>query len=61
MPAILNENACKIWLDAENKDARPLEKLLAPYQDADLDAYPVSTYVNSPKNTGAACLQPLVQ
>ncbi len=30
MPAILNENACKIWLDAEYKDAAPLEKLLAP-------------------------------
>ncbi len=61
MPAILNETACKIWLDTENKDAVSLEKLLAPYLREDLDAYPVSTYVNSPKNAGEECLRPVIQ
>ncbi|MGA9852039.1 MAG: SOS response-associated peptidase family protein [Gammaproteobacteria bacterium] len=59
MPAILDKDACKIWLDPKNKDAAPLEKLLTPYQGEDLDTYPVSTYVNSPKKTGEACLKPV--
>jgi len=59
MPVILSETGCQTWLDMENKDAVRLNKLLAPYQGKDLDTYPISTYVNNPKNTDKRCLEPM--
>jgi len=57
MPVILPASAYDRWLDP---DAKPetLQGLLCPYKAKDLDAYPVSTYVNSPKNQGPKCLEP---
>ncbi len=57
MPVILPASAYDRWLDP---DAKPetLQGLLGPYKAKDLEAYPVSTYVNSPKNQGPKCLEP---
>ncbi|MEO0888387.1 MAG: TrmH family RNA methyltransferase, partial [Cyanobacteria bacterium J06648_10] len=40
------------------KDQR-LQSLLRPYEDDAMQAYPVSTTVNSPRNKTAACVEPL--
>lgn len=56
MPAILSPDACDIWLDAENKDASKLHTLLNPYVGKDLELYPVSPYVNTPKHTDEKCI-----
>lgn len=61
MPVILDENTGKTWLDAEYKDVALLDKLLSPYPGKDLDAYPVSIYVNDPKNTDDNCIKRLVR
>lgn len=50
MPVILAPDNYSAWLDPEQKDPQPLLTLLQPYAGHDLEAYPVSTRVNSPKN-----------
>jgi putative SOS response-associated peptidase YedK len=57
MPVILDAGSCVTWLDVGIHDPTQLGALLAPYTGTDLNIYPVSTYVNSPKNTGSACLE----
>ena len=59
MPVILDGKDRDIWLDADMKDPAKLEKLLHPYTGKGLEAYPVSTYVNSPKNIDARCIEPM--
>ncbi len=58
MPVILNADAGRAWLDPE-ADAADLQMLLRPYAGGDLDAYPVSTRVNSPRNHGPELIQRL--
>jgi putative SOS response-associated peptidase YedK len=56
MPVILPSSAYDFWLDRENTNIEKLKTLLVPY-DADLmDAYPVSSIVNSPQNDLEQCL-----
>lgn len=57
MPVILPPDARDRWLDS---DAQPddLAALLRPCDDADLDAYAVSTLVNSPRNDLPECTIP---
>lgn len=50
MPAILQPKDFNDWLDPTNDDAKALLALLGPYQGNDLQAFAVSTLVNSPKN-----------
>ena len=57
MPVILDEAGREAWLDSANQAAPVLSKLLQPYRGKELEAYPVSTYVNAPKNTGDKCLE----
>lgn len=57
MPVILNEAGREAWLDSANQAVPVLGMLLQPYEGDGLDAYPVSTYVNAPKNTGDKCLE----
>lgn len=59
MPVILNQEGCKVWTDPNEGDTKQLATLLRPYQGNDLEFYPVSTRVNSPKNTDEGCLKPL--
>jgi putative SOS response-associated peptidase YedK len=57
MPAILEPDEAARWLD----DAAPVDALaplLHPARDGLLDAYAVSTLVNSPRNDVPACIDP---
>jgi len=60
MPVILDPADYDLWLDPEApKEAA--ESLLRPCPDDWLEAYPVSTRVNSVRNEDPACVEPLVQ
>jgi putative SOS response-associated peptidase YedK len=60
MPVIINPKDYDTWLDPECRNPLKLSKLLHPYKGRDLEAYTVSTYVNSPKNTGEECVRPSI-
>ncbi len=54
MPAILTTEMEKVWISDE-----PLEEilhLLQPYDAKEMNAYPVSSRVNSPKNNDISIL-----
>ena len=57
MPVILDPAGCDQWLDAE-EPANDLLTLLKPFPPAELAAYPVSTFVNNPRNQGLKCIVP---
>jgi putative SOS response-associated peptidase YedK len=56
MPVILHPRAREVWLAARS-DPSSLQSLLHPYESQDLQAFPVSTLVNSPKNDDPACIE----
>jgi putative SOS response-associated peptidase YedK len=56
MPVILGSNDYDKWLDPENKKIDELQNLLRPCAPNDMDAYPVSTRVNSPANDSPDCI-----
>jgi putative SOS response-associated peptidase YedK len=61
MPVIVEPADYGEWLGS-GKDETPqyldaLQHLLRPYSEGGLIAYPVSTYVNNPRNEGADCIQ----
>ena len=61
MPVILAPEDYDEWLGA-GKDATPaqlsqLKHLLRPFPAERMTLYPVSTYVNSPRNEGEACVE----
>jgi len=59
MPVILDPEHHPQWLDPGVSSAAELEPLLSPYRSTGLALRPVSTYVNSPKNNGPRCVDPL--
>lgn len=59
MPVILRNEAEKIWLDRTIEDSVKLKQLLLPYGAEDMESYPVSTLVNSPKNDQKEIIQSL--
>jgi len=60
MPVILTREAEAVWLDPTIQDAERLLPLLKPYPSEGMEAYPVSTKVNSPANEGAGCVEALI-
>jgi putative SOS response-associated peptidase YedK len=60
MPVILDLKKYDRWLDPGVQEAKKLESLLVPYSEDDLVAYPISTWVNSPRNQGTQCIKPVV-
>ncbi|HEB77021.1 MAG TPA: SOS response-associated peptidase [Methylothermaceae bacterium] len=56
MPAILEEAYWDQWLDPAAPDP---QTLLGPCREEILEAYPVSPYVNNPRNDDPRCLEPL--
>jgi len=56
MPVILPEESWGEWLDPAFQEIGPLQSLLRPYPSELLDAYPVSTRVNSVRNDGPELL-----
>jgi putative SOS response-associated peptidase YedK len=59
MPVILPREKEAIWLDPELEDIEILKELLVPYDAGGMEAYEVSTYVNSPSNNGPVCTLPV--
>jgi putative SOS response-associated peptidase YedK len=53
MPVILPQGSYDSWLRPEALKAEELSPLLVPYPAEEMEAFPVSTAVNSPKNDGA--------
>ena len=58
MPVMLSPDAFGSWLDPE-ADIETAKSLLAPYPNAELTAYPISTRVNAVKNDDPSILEPL--
>ena len=58
MPVILPKDAEAMWLDKAASVA-DLRELLVPFNAADMDAYQVSTAVNSWRNDGPECIEPV--
>jgi len=56
MPVILTRDSERVWLDQSIVDSHLLKSLLVPYPADLMNAYEVSTLVNSPRNNGSECL-----
>ena len=59
MPVILDAKDFDRWLDPAAQDPAKLQPLLVPYSGSDMTAYPISTFVNSPRNQGPQCIEPV--
>lgn len=59
MPVILTRENEKEWLNPSLQDKEILKKMLMPFDAAFMDAYPVSSEVNSPKNNHIGLLNSL--
>ncbi|NMD71033.1 SOS response-associated peptidase [Bacillus sp. DNRA2] len=57
MPVILKPEDEKIWLDPTNNDLGQLTQLLQPLDPDLMEAYEVSSLVNSPKNNSIELIQ----
>ena len=57
MPVILPHDAYNAWLDPD-ADKEELGELMVPYPGDDLETYPVSRFVNSPRNNDERCIEP---
>ena len=58
MPVILPPNAWEEWLDPDEAELGSLDHLLTAYPADQMEAYEVSTLVNSPANDTAECIAP---
>ena len=59
MPVILPHNAYTQWLDPFPQPPSNIQYLLMPYPAGEMEAYPVSTLVNSPANDRLECIAPV--
>ena len=57
MPVILSPNDYNLWLDPAVKDVDAISHMLAPHDDDELVAEPVSTHVNRVANDDPRCLE----
>jgi putative SOS response-associated peptidase YedK len=61
MPVILHPKDYDLWLSPEVQQAELLQPLLRPYPSEEMEAYPISRFVNSPGNDGPKCIEPLAE
>jgi putative SOS response-associated peptidase YedK len=59
MPVILPEENFAQWLDPKNENVPELASLLCPYSPGEMTAFPISTFVNSPRNDCPECIAKL--
>lgn len=60
MPVILeNDEAVEIWLNTKEYSFETARQVMKPYPEQQLQVYPVSPIVNSPKNNTIDCIRPL--
>jgi putative SOS response-associated peptidase YedK len=57
MPVILNKEDEELWLNPDVVEPERLLSLLTPYPEKEMEAYPISTKVNSPKNNEPSITQ----
>ncbi|MBN1687632.1 MAG: SOS response-associated peptidase [Candidatus Omnitrophica bacterium] len=57
MPVILLPEHRDKWMDTERENTEELIDLLKPYPAEEMEAYPVSSFVNSPNNDTRECIQ----
>ena len=57
MPVILSADDYQHWLDPKVQTIEPLAPLLIPLPGDRMDAYPVSTHVNSPAHDDPQCIE----
>jgi putative SOS response-associated peptidase YedK len=50
MPVIVRPEHFGLWLDPGTTDAAALTPVLEPFPGSEMDAFPVGTRVNSPRN-----------
>ena len=58
MPVILPQDAYAKWLASDEQSTDALQPLLIPYSDEEMEAYPVSRFVNRPTNDSPECVAP---
>jgi putative SOS response-associated peptidase YedK len=58
MPVILKQEDEDIWLDNDFRDVKKLFSILVSYPSQMMEAYEVSTLVNSPRNDTPDCIKP---
>ena len=56
MPVIVPRDSFHTWLTG---DAEAAQQLLLPYGASELEAYPVSRFVNKPENDDPRCIEPV--
>ena len=59
MPVVLPESGLLAWLDPRTTDSTTLGEFLVPCADQEIEAYRVSTHVNSPANEDPRCVEPV--
>ena len=59
MPVILPRELGEPWLDGAIQDPAPLREMLTPYPASAMEAYEVSSLVNSPFNDGPEVARPI--
>ena len=57
MPVILPREHYETWLNPKEQEPAALIDVLRPYRASDMEAYPVSRAVNSPKNDSPQCIE----
>jgi putative SOS response-associated peptidase YedK len=59
MPVILQPDDYDLWLDRDMQEPAALQRCLAAFGAGEMELYPVSRLVNSPKNDDPLCIEPL--
>jgi putative SOS response-associated peptidase YedK len=59
MPVILQPDAYTQWIDSAPQSPNRLQNLLVPFPTGEMEAFPVSTMVNSPVNDRVECILPV--
>jgi putative SOS response-associated peptidase YedK len=58
-PTVLADESVKYWLNPDNNDPEKLISMLKPFQDKEMEAYPVSLLVNNVVNDSKEILKPM--
>jgi putative SOS response-associated peptidase YedK len=57
MPVILRPEDYDLWLEPQFHGQGKLLEMLQPYGADEMEAIPIGTYVNNPRNQGAVCIE----
>lgn len=57
MPVILSPDDYDLWLEPDFHGQEKLLSMLRPYPAEEMEAYPISTVVNNPRNDNSKCIE----